>query len=132
MGLPETSKIRFRDFLKCFLHLPEAPTPKEKVIFELSVKFWLRGQLLWVAKPQSTNIKCFLWFTARYIDKELEEGKPTSRYIDLAIGLDSLWLGSIVAWIPCGLDHALNIVLLIRGCEFIGTHIVKQWQIVFN
>ena len=49
-------------------------------------------------------------------------------------GLDSLWFGSIVAWIHCGLDHdsALNIVLLIRGCKFIGTHIVKQWQIVFN
>ena len=49
-------------------------------------------------------------------------------------GLDSLWFGSIVAWINCGLDHgsALNIVLLIRGCKFIGTHIVKQWQIVFN
>ena len=49
-------------------------------------------------------------------------------------GLDSLWFGSIVAWINCGLDRdsALNIVLLIRGCKFIGTHIVKQWQIVFN
>ena len=32
-------------------------------------------------------------------------------------GLDSLWFGSIVAWIRCGLDHdsVLNIVFLIRG-----------------
>ena len=49
-------------------------------------------------------------------------------------GLDSLWFGSIVAWIHCGLDHdsALNIVLLIRGCKLIRIHIVEQWQIVFN
>ena len=105
------------------------------------------------------NIPCYnltLWFGL--IVSWLKSHEPTARgpcrqrargaqllvcvkiyYNPHPYGLDSLWFGSIVAWINCGmdplwLDHdsALNMVLLIRGYKFIGIHIVEEWQIVFN